>query len=386
MRIAMIGQKGMPAKFGGVERHVHELATRLVKFGHQVTVYSRSWYTNRKDGKLNGVEIKHLPSIHSKHLDTITHCFLATLDAMKTGADIIHYHGIGPSLVSWIPRVFTPRIKVITTFHSIDRKHEKWSFLARWVLKISEWTACKFAHETIAVSRTIEQYCRDVYDKQTVYIPNGAPDCRPNKKNGKLKKWGLKPRGYILMVSRLIPHKGAHYLIDAYNELCWENSVPENKKLVIVGDGYYTDRYVKELKKTAEKNPDVIFTGFQTGETLSQLYSHACLVVHPSKNEGTPINVLEAMSYNAPVLLSDIIEHRELVNNTKFLFAHGDVKSLKEKLKWLLRTGGDACAKQVKTNYATVRQNYDWDSVVSDVIDVYARQIIIPVCEPAPAE
>ena len=138
MRIAMIGQKGLPAKFGGVERHVHELSVRLVKIGHKVTVYSRKWYTGGKDKKFAGVEIQHLPSIRTKHLDAITHSFLATLNAIKNKSDVIHYHGIGPSLVSWIPRLFAPRIKVITTFNSIDRKHEKWGLGARLILKLSE--------------------------------------------------------------------------------------------------------------------------------------------------------------------------------------------------------------------------------------------------------
>ncbi|MBI4426918.1 MAG: glycosyltransferase family 4 protein [Candidatus Magasanikbacteria bacterium] len=385
MRIAMIGQKGMPAKFGGVERHVHELSVRLVRFGNKVTVYSRKWYTNGKDGRIQGVIIKHLPSIRTKHLDAITHSLLATLDAIRNKYDIIHYHGVGPSLVSWIPRLFAPRIKVVTTFHSIDRKHEKWGLGARLILKISEWTACKFAHQTITVSRTIEQYCRDVYDAQTTYIPNGASECHPTKKTDKIKKWGLKSQEYILMVSRLIPHKGAHYLIDAYNELCWENSVADNKKLVIVGDGYYTDSYTKKLKKMATKNQDIIFTGFQTGESLAQLYSNACLVVHPSENEGTPISVLEAMNYGVAVLLSDIIEHRELVSNPKFLFTHGDVNSLKQKLKTLL-SADDARAKQAKTNHATIRQNYDWDNIVLDVVDIYTKRILTPACEPIPVK
>jgi glycosyltransferase involved in cell wall biosynthesis len=109
-------------------------------------------------------------------------------------------------------------------------------------------------------------------------------------------------------------------------------------------------------------------------------------VVHPSDNEGTPISVLEAMNYGTPVLLSDIIEHRELVSNPKFLFTHGDVKSIKEKLKWLLNSGDEACAKQIKINCATIRQNYDWDNIVPGVIDVYAKQASAHICEPMPVK
>ena len=139
MRIAMIGQKGMPAVNGGVERHVHELAVRLVKFGHLVTVYSRTWYVGDNYSKnIEGVKIKLLPTVHTKHFDTISHSLLATIDAIKNDFDVIHYHGVGPSLLAWIPRLFAPKIKVIATFHSIDRYHQKWNWFAkrlsfRWI-------------------------------------------------------------------------------------------------------------------------------------------------------------------------------------------------------------------------------------------------------------
>lgn len=365
MRIAMIGQKGMPAIYGGVERHVEELATRLVKFGHDVTVYSRHWYTRGYDGIMKGVKIKHLPCLHTKHLDTISHCFLATMHAIFSGADIIHYHGVGPSLASWLPRVFSPRIKIITTFHSMDRKHEKWGWFARMMLKLGEWTACNFANRTIAVSQTIRQYCRDVYDKEAVFIPNGVPVYDKKVGNNFLAEWNLQPQEYVIMLSRLIPHKGAHYLINAWKKLGKE------KKLVIVGDGCYTDKYVAALKKLADGDSNIIFTGFQHGEKLAQLLSNALLMIHPSDNEGTPINVLEGMSYGLPVLLSDIPEHQELVTNKDYLFAHGDSHDLAEKLQSLLSKASEELREQGAKNTALVAEEYNWGKIVERVSNIY---------------
>ena len=379
MKIALIGQKGMPAKFGGVERHVHELAVRLIKFGPEVTVYSRKWYTNSSDGNIEGVNIKHVPSINTKHLDTITHTLFSSIHAVTKKYDIIHYHGIGPSLLSWIPRLLSPQTKVITTFHSIDRKHAKWNWFAKLILKISEWTACKFAHDTITISRTIEQYSRDVYDKDTVYIPNGVPIYEKAKEANELEKWNIKPQEYIVMISRLIPHKGAHYLIEAYKNIIKDNST--NKKLVIVGDGYHTEDYVKQLKEFADNDPNIIFTGFQSEEALHQLFSHAYMMVHPSDNEGLPINVLEGMSYGLPILLSNIPEHRELMTSPKYLFKYGNVNSLIEQLTQLLKSDPNELRQQGMKNREKIKEEYNWDSLVVDILNVYQDRHFEEVAE-----
>lgn len=371
----------MPSIYGGVERHVEELAARLVKFGHEVTTYSRHWYTKGADGLIKGVKIKHLPSVHTKHLDTISHCLLATMHALFSGADVIHYHGVGPSLVSWLPRIFSPRVKVIATFHSMDRKHEKWGWFARLMLKLGEWTACNFAHTTIAVSQTIKQYCRDVYDREAIFIPNGVPVYVKKKESNFLAEWNLQPQKYIIMLSRLIPHKGAHYLISAWQKLQKEkdertglpNLSIQEKKLVIVGGGYYTDKYVAALKKLAGDNANVVFTGFQHGEALAQLLSHALFMVHPSDNEGTPLTVLEAMSYGLPVLLSDIPEHKELVKNPNYLFDSGNSDELAEKLQAILKQPEKELLLEGEKNSRLTAVEYNWNDIVSRTLNMYCE-------------
>lgn len=370
MHIAMIGQKGIPARFGGVERHVHDLSTQLVKQGIAVTVYSRAWYTQGKDETVEGVMVKLIPTLRSKHLDTIVHTFLSTIHAMRHTVDIIHYHGIGPSLVSWLPRLFTPHITIITTFHSVDRKHEKWGWFARTILKFAEWTACTFAHRTIAISTTIAQYARDVYDTETAYIPNGICTAQSYYGSNALAPWNVVPGKYIIMVSRLIPHKGAHYLIDGFLQAKKQAALADIK-LVVVGDGFHTDEYVASLKEKTNKHPDIIFTGFLEGDALKQLTAHARLMVHPSDQEGLPVTVLEGMSYGLPVLLSDIPEHKQLLQKEQWLFRQGNPTHLTKQLISILNADHAVLEESGEQNRTFVNTSYNWEILVHRVIETY---------------
>jgi len=385
MKIAMIGQKGIPAIYGGIERHVEELSTRLSKCGFEVFVYCRPWYVSKlkikpclpagRNEKLKifkGVKLVYLPSLKTKNLDAISHTLLATLHALFCDYDIIHYHGVGPALLSWLPRIFRPKVKVIVTFHCIDRKHQKWGFFAKLMLRAGEWAACRFAHQTITVSKTLRQYCAEAYDKETVYIPNGVSVNKPKTKNQKSKilgEYGLKVNKYLLMVSRLVRHKGAHYLVEAFQKLKKEDKRFAGLKLVIAGGSSFTDDYVKYLEELARESQDIIFVGFQSGKPLEDLFLNSFMVVHPSESEGLPIAVLEAMSYGKVVLTSDIPENMELVKDYGFSFQNKNVDDLMNKLKSLIRRSDldDRGGRARKF----VLKNYNWESVVASVEKLY---------------
>lgn len=364
----------MPAIHGGVERHVHDLSVRLVERGHSVTVYSRKWYAKHSSNYIEGVRIVFAPTIRTKHFDAITHTLFSTVHAVFSGYDIIHYHGVGPSLLSWVPRLFAPKVRVINTFHSIDRKHAKWGLFARFALRVGEWTSATFAHKTIAVSQTLAQYLRDAYSKESTYIPNGVPTLTKTTEKQVLDQFNLKPKQYIVMVSRLIPHKGAHYLIAAYQQLQKTHpALVKNKKLVIVGDGHFTNEYVNYLHNMREGDPNIIFTGFQSGPALQELFSHAALMVHPSLNEGLPITVLEGMSYGLPILVSDILEHKELIRGKRFTFRSGDAHALAKQLRKILELSAQDTLAEGRKNKAIVREEYHWDAVVPEVEELYFK-------------
>ncbi len=384
MKIAMIGQKTIPFVRigGGIEKHVEELSIRLVKQSHQVWVYSRNWHTKRGNHqeRYKGVEIIYLPSIPTKNLGTISHVLLSTLHVLFKKVDIIHFHGVGPSTLAWIPRLFKPRVKVVVTFHSIDRFHKKWGRFARAYLSWGEWTACHFPHRTIAVSRSIQQYCREKFGKKISYIPNGVDlkdDIKPE--DDKLKKFGLKKNQYILTVARLIKHKGIHHLIKAYIRLekrygDEDKNWPGGKKmkLAIVGAPSFTDDYLQYLKKLAAESENILFVGFQTGKTLAQLFVNAYLYVHPSESEGLALSILEAMSYGKCVLVSNIAENLEAVGDTGRVFRSKNIKNLEQSLDQILRSKKEInrCGRETR---AFVRKNFNWDDIVKQTEELYKK-------------
>jgi glycosyltransferase involved in cell wall biosynthesis len=331
MKIAFIGQKGIPTRSGGVEKHVEKLATRLVQIGHEVTVYTRPNYTPKEMSSFRGVRLISLPSIPTKHFDAITHSLLATVHALFQDYDIIHYHSIGPSILTIIPRILKPKARVISTFHSRDYFHKKWGFFAQNFLKAAEFFTCKVPERTITVSQELAQYAKDFYHCDAVYIPNGAevemvasPDI--------LSEWGLRPDRYALSVSRLVGHKGIHFLIKAFMELEDTNKLPNNYKLAIVGAPANTPDYEKYLRTMAAGRKNILFIGELHGKRLAALFTHAGLFVQPSENEGMSMALLEAMAYGLPVVVSDIAPNIEVVRGGYgAVFPVKDVEALTRK-------------------------------------------------------
>lgn len=369
MRIAFIGQKGIPAITGGVEKHVEEVATRMAKMGHQVFVYVRNNYTDRKLRKYKGVQLIHLPSIPTKNLDAISHTFFAIIHALFCRYDVIHFQAIGPTSLAGIIKTLSRRTALIATFHCQDYFHQKWGKLAQAYLRFGEKIASTVPDKTIVVSKILKEYVRITYAREAVLIPNGA-DVQLNPKTNALDRWELKDKKYILSVGRLIRHKGVHYLIEAFKHLQNTAKLTNNFKLVIVGEGFYTDDYVKELKKLAAGREDIVFTGNQNNGSLEQLFSHAYLFVQPSESEGLSLALLEAMGYGLAPLVSNIPENLEAVGKKGFSFKSKDVASLEKKLAYLINKPSEV-AKAGKLAKEIVERDFSWDSIARKTLLVY---------------
>jgi glycosyltransferase involved in cell wall biosynthesis len=373
MRIAFIGQKGIPAKFGGVERHVEELASEMAKMGHEVFVYVRNNYTPKEIKEYKGIKLIHLPSIGTKNLDAISHTFLASIHALFADYDVIHYQAIGPSILSWMIKIFKRKTVLISTFHCQDYYHKKWGILAKSALKFGEWSSCKAADKTVVVSDSLEIYAKEKYAIEPELIYNGAR-IEDDFNGNFLDKWNLKRNRYIVFVGRLIRHKGAHTLIEAFKELEKEGKIPPNFKLVIVGDGFHTDDYASELKDSARNSGNIIFTGNLEGKELRSIFAGAYLFVQPSEAEGLSIALLEAMSYQVLVLASDIKENTDVIKDMGYTFKTNDANDLAEKLDNLLNLKTDF---KDKTDRAKreVLEKYDWEKIAQKTIRLYKREI-----------
>lgn len=381
-KIAFIGQKGIPVSQGGVERHVEELSLRLAKNGHEVIVYTRTPWVPKEYKKYEQVRLISLPSLKTKNFDAITHSLLAVCHAVfKEKVDIIHFQGVGPSLLSWLPKILSHKIKVVTTVHSADWDHQKWSALAKNMLKLGARFACLFADETIAVSRSLQNFCLANYQGTATYIPNGV--ALPEKSNDITEKvltaFNLEKNKYLLVVSRLIKHKGIHYLIEAFKEIKNRKRFA-HYKLVIVGSTAFTENYQKFLLKLTRGCPDIVFTGVQTGANLDALYRQCYLYVQPSESEGLSLSVLEAMSYGKSVLVSNIPENLELISgNTEtgavgFDFENKNISDLTNKIIHLLNE--QKIIRQVGLKAKKyVQLYYNWEEITYRTEKIY-RQIV----------
>lgn len=365
MKIAMIGQKGIPSRAGGVEIHVEELAAGLVEAGAEVDVYCRKYYCKNRVKTHRGINLIYIPTISTKHLDAIIYTFFATIMALVKGYDVYHYHACGPSSLCWIPKLFGK--KVVCTTHGLDWKRAKWGNLGQSYLRFGEKMIGKYSDEIIVLNDPMKEYFKETYARQTNVIPNGVEEPKLLEANIIKDKWGLEKGEYILFLGRLVPEKGVHYLVEAYKKL------NTDKKLVIAGGSSHSDDYVEQLAAMSIDSDNIIMTGFVSGQTLEELYSNAFLYVLPSDVEGLPISLLEAMSYKRCCLVSDIKENTTTGKENVFSFKQGDIEDLYEVLKKITVKSYGEIEEIGKKAGKYVLDTYPWRSVVDKTLSVYKK-------------
>lgn len=373
LKVAMIGHKRIPSREGGVEIVVEELSTRMVKKGIEVTCYNRKGkHALDKSQKVNhikeykGVKLKSVLTIDVKGLAAMTSSFFGAIKILFSKNNIVHFHAEGPCAMIPIIRFFSKK-KIIVTIHGLDWQRAKWGGFATKYIKFGEKMAAKYADEIIVLSENVKNYFKDTYNRETNFIPNGVN--KPEIKNANIikEKFNLNKDSYILFLGRLVPEKGIHYLIEAYNK------INTNKKLVIAGGSSDTDTYFNELKEKAKDNKNIIFTGFVQGEELEELYSNAYIYVLPSDLEGMPLSLLEAMSYKNCCLTSDIPECKTVMDNNGVTFKKSDVNDLKEKLQYLV-DNVDKVNKYKSEAQEYILKKYNWDDVVDKTIGLYKKE------------
>ena len=370
MKIAMLGHKRIPSREGGVEIVVEELATRMVEKKNVVVVYNRKGKNvqdknadkdKKKLKEYKGVKIKTIPTINKKGIDALLYSFFASIAVAFKKYDVIHYHAEGSCAMLWIPKIF--RKKIVVTIHGLDWQRSKWGGFATKYIKFGEKMAVKYAEKIIVLSKGVQKYFKDTYNRDTVFIPNGVNKPEIRKSNIIKKNYGLDKNDYILFLARIVPEKGLHYLIEAFKQL------NTNKKLVIAGGASHTNEYLEKIKEMVKDDKRIIMTGFVQGQELAELYSNCYLYCLPSDIEGMPLSLLEAMSYGNKCLISNIEENTQVVEDKAITFEKGNVQDLKEKLEKILESNDLLEKREEISDY--ILQKYNWNDVTNKTIEIY---------------
>lgn len=380
LKIAMIGHKRIPSREGGIEIVVNELATRLAEKGHHVTVYNRSGHhvsgsqydAVEASDDYQDIKLVNVFTIDVKGLAALTSSISATVLAVlscfnkQKRYDCLHYHAEGPSALVWLPHLFG--IRTVVTIHGLDWQRAKWGGLATKYLKFGEKMAAKYADNVIVLSKNVQEYFKENYNRDVVYIPNGISHPQVKAANIIKQKWHLEKDEYILYLGRIVPEKGIHYLIEAFLK------TKTTKKLVIAGGSSDTEEYSRHIKELGQQDERIIFTGFVQGETLEELYSNAYTYCLPSDLEGMPISLLEAMSYGNCCIVSDIPECTEVVEDHALVFKHGESSDLKNTLQQCC--DNEKLVVGYKERSAKfIEDKYNWEDVVKQTIELYEEEM-----------
>ena len=372
LHIAMIGQKSVPSRDGGIEVVVWELARRLHEDGYEVDCYNRMGYEDdsvryeKVPGKrgvyYSGIRMIRIPTIKSASFNAVIYSILATIKASFKRYDVLHFHAEGPCMMLWLPKLLRKRI--VVTIHGLDWKRAKWGGFASKIIKFGEKMAAKYADEVIVLSKDVQDYFKETYGRDTHFIPNGISKATPREADEIKTKYGIDKDGYIMTLSRVVPEKGIHYLLEAFR------GIDTDKKLVISGGSSNAKAYMDLIHEMAKEDKRVILTGFVKGSRLEELISNTYLYVLPSDVEGMSISLLEAMSYGNACLVSDIKENTDVVEDHAASFKKGDIEDLKQKLIYLLEN------KDVVDRYKANASDYicgrfSWDKMKEETEKLY---------------
>jgi glycosyltransferase involved in cell wall biosynthesis len=248
-----------------------------------------------------------------------------------------------------VPRAVS--VPVALNVDGIERKRKKWGRLGRTYYKLSEYLATKIPDVIVTDAAVIREYYMQRYRAPSVMIAYGA-DCTRLESTEVLNKLQVRPRGYLLYVSRLEPENNAHLVIDAYGKV--KTSLP----LLIVGDAPYAHKYIADLKAAAD--PRVRFTGAIYGAGYRELQSHAHIYIHATEVGGTHPALIEAMGAGNCALVFDTPENREVVGDCGLFFT--DAESLAKQIQLTIADSLLVRDLGARAN-ARAKRLFSWDAI-----------------------
>jgi len=351
-KIAFVGMRGIPAKYGGYETFVEEVGERLVRRGFDITVYCRKGSVPSGMTVHKGMRLIQLPTIHNKYFHTVFHTLLSTIHVMFSDRQVVYYCNTVNALFCLLPRLVGKR--TIMNTDGLEWKRRKWGWLGRTVYRISEWIVTWAASEIVCDSEGMKEYYLKKFGKKGEQIGYGGSGVREEDTSLLGEKYGLEAGKYFLYVSRLEPENNAHVFVKAYARI--KTEMP----FIVVGDAPFAEGYIRGLKQAAD--PKVRFLGYVFGRDYRLLTSHARLYFHGNEVGGTNPGLVEAMSLGNCILAVDVPFNREVLGDTGFFFDPGDEQDLPRKIEMLLKDPV-ASAEAGRRAGLRARELYNWDKI-----------------------
>lgn len=349
MKIAILGTRGIPARYGGFETLADELSRRLAERGHEVTVYCRKPFTTPEDDYDLRIRRVILPTISNKHFDTLVHSFLSVLHVLFSDAEVLLICNVANSPFAWIPRLLGKPTAL--NVDGLDRKRRKWNMIGQTFLHLCEMLSVRTPTRIVTDARAVQRYYKERYGKVSEMIAYGA---QPAEGNDFFEKLGLSSRKYILYVARLEPENNPELVIRAYTNL------KTNWPLVIVGGNPYHPTYVDGLKAVADSR--IIFTGPIYADGYWGLQKNAGIFVFAGEIGGVHPALVEAMAAGNAIVYLDTAANRETAIGSGVPFAH-DWKDLNTKLGDLIASPLHLQEMRNEARGIAITA-YGWDAVV----------------------
>jgi glycosyltransferase involved in cell wall biosynthesis len=370
-RLALIGSRGIPGRYGGYETLMEELSVRLAAAGFSVTVYCRAHSTPRHLRRWRGVDLVVLPTLAGKYLDTPVHTFLSCLDAARRGFDAALVVNSANAL--FVPLLQTAGVPVALHVDGIEKRRRKWGPLGRAVYRLSERLACVVADALVTDAEVIRRHYLERYGADSTAIAygvdpadRGAPDPALAGEGGGsvLARLGLEDRRYFLYVSRFEPENNPDRVAAAYR------AVGGELPLVMVGSAPYADRFIRGF--TAGADPRILFPGAIYGAGYRELLAHALAYVHATEVGGTHPALVEAMGFGNCVVVNDTPENREVAGDAGLYFRAAEPAGLAAALERVRADPGEA-RRLGSAAAARAARLYTWDGVTARYAELFDR-------------
>jgi glycosyltransferase involved in cell wall biosynthesis len=361
VRFAILGTRGIPARYGGFETFAEELSTRLAKRGHQVTIYCRE---RHPEPTYRGVRLQYLPTIRHKYFDTIAHTALSTLHVLGARYDALLYCNAANAVFTWMPRTFG--MPVALNVDGLERHRKKWNALAKAWYRWSEWLATWMPNTVVTDAQAIAEYYREKYRRDSKMIPYGA-EVGTVASTGVLQKLGLEPKKYFLYVSRMEPENNGLLVREAFER------VATDLKLALIGDAPYAPEYVAKVRDT--RDPRVVIPGAIYGEGYGELGSHCFAYIQATEVGGTHPALIEAMGRGAVTLYLDTPENAEVAGGAGLPFTHENLTQVMERV---IAASEEECECWRARARERVQSRYSWEAVTDSyekLLEGLARRV-----------